>query len=98
MAILDQSGFLPYRNLSDQGGGTSLERACQLYRMTCKSEDSELSTSTTDALGPDLALLINGQTNECRLDDWRRNSVLPTAFYKQFSVSSHHYDFLRVKA
>jgi hypothetical protein len=47
--------------------------------------------STPGSLGPGASLLINAQTNECRLDDRRGDSVFPPAFYK-ISNNSVHFD------
>jgi hypothetical protein len=47
--------------------------------------------STTGTLRAAPPPLINGQTNECRLDDWRGDAAFPPAFYK-ITKNSVHFD------
>src|SRR6202035_5029574 len=47
--------------------------------------------SATGSLRADSPLLVNGQTNERRLDDWRGNTAFPPAFHK-VSKNSVHFD------
>jgi hypothetical protein len=43
---------------------------------------SVFQLSTAGSFHACAPLLINGQTNECRLDDWRGDTVFPPAFLK----------------
>src|ERR1700683_1033442 len=47
--------------------------------------------SPTDSLRAGPPLLINGQSNERRLDPWRGDSAFPAAFY-EISKNSVHFD------
>src|ERR1700735_829456 len=51
--------------------------------------------STTGGLRADSPLLINRQTNERRLDDWRGDSVFLPAFY-EISKNGVHFDRILV--
>src|ERR1700722_1470344 len=53
--------------------------------------NSLLFASTTGSLRVRSPLLINGQTNKPRLNDWRRDSLFPPAFY-EVSKNSVHFD------
>ncbi len=60
--------------------GTRVCEYCFANETSPQVKRTVIRASTTDTLRADPSLLINGQTNECSLEEWRGDAVFPAAF------------------